>query len=82
MTDPSIPLEEYSGLHLFVMCHGLQGSSADMRSFKNIISIALPEAIFLCSEANEEDTECDIFLMGQRLADEIINFVKENCPGP
>lgn len=39
----------YQGLHLFVMCHGFQGSSFDMRMFKNIISIALPDAMFLCA---------------------------------
>lgn len=58
----------YKGVHLFVMCHGFQGSSFDMRMFKNIISIGLPDAIFLCSAANEDDTEGNIFDMGYRLA--------------
>jgi hypothetical protein len=39
----------YKGTHLFVMCHGLSGSSFDMRMFKNIISIALPDAQYLCA---------------------------------
>ena len=36
--------QNYKGVHLFVMCHGFSGSSFDMRMFKNIISIALPDA--------------------------------------
>ena len=43
-----------------------------MRTFKNIISLALPEALFLCSQANEEGlTEGNIFEMGIRLAEEV-----------
>jgi hypothetical protein len=30
-----------------------------------------PDAIFLCSSSNEEQTEGDIFEMGERLANEI-----------
>lgn len=51
--DPSKILSKYEGIHLFVMCHGFQGSSFDMRMFKNVVSIALPESMFLCSTANE-----------------------------
>lgn len=56
--------QRYKGAHLFVMCHGFQGNSFDMRVFKNIISIALPEAQFLCSVANEDKTEGSIYDMG------------------
>jgi pimeloyl-ACP methyl ester carboxylesterase len=64
------------------MCHGFQGSSFDMRTFKNIISLALPEALFLCSSANEEAlTEGNIFEMGERLAEEVSQFIRESCPG-
>ena len=56
-----------------MMCHGFQGSSFDMRTFKNIISLALPDAMFLCSVANEDGlTEGSIFEMGERLANEVI----------
>jgi len=80
VTDPTRQLA-YRGVHLFVLCHGLQGNSFDMRCFKNIISIALPEAQFLCSAANEDDTECDIFAMGYKLSQEIQQHVRESCPG-
>lgn len=35
--NPSNFSANYKGIHLFVMCHGFQGSSFDMRMFKNII---------------------------------------------
>lgn len=47
--NPSKMSLSYRGTHLFVMCHGFQGSSFDMRMFKNVIALALPEAQFLCS---------------------------------
>ncbi len=54
-----------------------------MRSFKNIISCSLPDALFLCSSANEEGlTEGSIFEMGKRLAEEVIQYIRESCPGP
>ena len=42
-----------------------------MRVFKNVISIALPDALFLCSQANERDTDQDIFDMGKKLSEEV-----------
>jgi len=39
-----------------------------MRMLKNIISVALPDCLFLCSNANENDTEGSIPDMGYRLA--------------
>jgi predicted alpha/beta hydrolase family esterase len=52
-----------------------------MRIFKNIISIALPDALFLCSQANERNTDEDIFEMGKRLAEEVHQYIRESCPG-
>jgi len=58
-------------VHLFVLCHGFQGNSGDMRLLKNNLSLAHPEALFLASGSNEELTEGDIFEMGERLANEV-----------
>jgi hypothetical protein len=69
--DPSLFNTNYKGMHLFVLCHGFQGSSYDVRIFKNIISIALPDALFLCSQANERESDIDIFEMGRKLAEEV-----------
>ena len=74
-------IKEYRGAHLFILVHGFQGNSFDMRCFKNIIATALPEAQFLCSQANEDDTECDIFNMGYKLSQEVHQFIRETCPG-
>jgi hypothetical protein len=43
-----------------------------LRVFKNTISVALPDALFLCATANEQDSDLDIFEMGEKLAMEVI----------
>ena len=63
------------------MQHGFQGNSFDMRTLKNMIAIAMPEALFLCANSNEADTEGDIKDMGYKLAQEVFQFIRENCPG-
>jgi len=52
-----------------------------MRIFKNIISIALPDALFMCAQSNERETDLDIFEMGKRLAEEVHQYIRESCPG-
>ena len=52
-----------------------------MRTLKNMIAIAMPEALFLCANSNEADTEGDIKDMGYKLAQEVFQFIRENCPG-
>lgn len=53
-----------------------------MRTFKNIISVALPDALFLCSTANEDgQTEGNIYDMGYRLSEEVNQYIRESCPG-
>ena len=61
-------LNNYRGVHLFVLIHGFQGNSFDMRLLKNNLSLVHPEALFLCSCSNEQSTEGDISGMGVRLA--------------
>ena len=70
----------YKGVHLMVLVHGFQGNHFDMRLMKNNIAIIHPEALFLCSNSNEESTEGDIGEMGVRLAQEVMNFITEWCP--
>lgn len=52
-----------------------------MRMFKNIISIALPDSQFLCSTANEDNTDGNILDMGFRLSEEVHQYIRESCPG-
>lgn len=70
----------YKGVHLIVLVHGFQGNHFDMRLMKNNIALIHPEALFLCSNSNEESTEGDIGEMGVRLAQEVMNFITEWCP--
>jgi hypothetical protein len=79
--DPSKFDANYTGMHLFVLQHGFQGSSYDMRNFKNVISVAMPDALFMCASSNERDTDQDIFEMGKKLAEEVHQYIRESCPG-
>ena len=54
---------------LVVLCHGYQGSSYDMTLIKRWIQQQLPDAYYLTSKSNEGDTDGDIKIMGQNLAD-------------
>merc|ERR1719378_1963071 len=77
---PSAP-KRYRGVHLFVLVHGFQGNSFDMRLMKNNVALLYPDAIFLCSTSNEDNTEGDITEMGIRLAQEVVNYICDWCPG-
>ena len=59
-----------------VLCHGFQGSSYDMHLIRRWIEQQIPDANFLVSRSNEDDTEGDIREMGQRLAHEIKNYIE------
>mmetsp|Transcript_110309 Transcript_110309/g.172498 ORF Transcript_110309/g.172498 Transcript_110309/m.172498 type:complete len:752 (-) Transcript_110309:227-2482(-) len=77
---PSAP-KTYRGVHLFVLVHGWQGNSFDMRLMKNNLALLFPEAIFLCSTANEDLTDGDLNESGIRLAQEVMNYIQDWCPG-
>eukprot|EP00697_Spironema_sp_BW2_P008840 gnl/Spiro4/23563_TR11642_c0_g1_i1.p1 gnl/Spiro4/23563_TR11642_c0_g1~~gnl/Spiro4/23563_TR11642_c0_g1_i1.p1 ORF type:complete len:670 (-),score=217.60 gnl/Spiro4/23563_TR11642_c0_g1_i1:54-2063(-) len=71
---------DFTGRHLFVLVHGFQGNSYDLRLMKNFILTINPDGVFLCSRANELDTvRQDLQSMGEKLAKEIDRFVtREN----
>lgn len=71
----------YRGVHLFVLVHGWQGNSFDMRLMKNNLALLFPDAIFMCSTANEELTDGDMNDSGIRLAQEVTNYIQDWCPG-
>jgi len=76
---PSAP-KTYRGVHLFVLVHGFQGNAFDMRLFKNNLALVYPDAIFMVSSSNEDNTDGDLNEMGIRLAQEVVNFVTDWCP--
>lgn len=52
-----------------------------MHLFKDILSVMMPTSgnvQYLCSSANENDTEGDIISMGEKLANEICAYIKKN----
>ncbi|KAL4301485.1 hypothetical protein AHAS_Ahas17G0305600 [Arachis hypogaea] len=64
-------------LNIVVFVHGFQGHHLDLRLVRNQWVLIDPEVEFLMSEANEDRTASDDFrIMGQRLAKEVISFVK------
>ncbi|EGR30000.1 serine esterase, putative [Ichthyophthirius multifiliis] len=66
-------------IHLFILVHGFQGNSFDMKVFRNYLTYLYPESLFLSSNCNEDSTVGDIQEMGKNLANEIINFIQETC---
>ena len=74
---PKLPSDQK---HLFVLVHGFQGRSFDVHLLKHAISLANPEAIILASNSNENNTEGDIFDMGEKLAAEVKAYVQEWLP--
>lgn len=54
----------------------MQGHHLDLRLVRNQWLLLDPKTEFLMSEANEEKTSGDFREMGQRLAQEVVSFVK------
>jgi len=74
---PSAPVA-YSGMHIFVLVHGYQGTSFDMRLIRNTISLLYPKSVILCSTVNEERTNERLETMGENLATEVNEFIQNN----
>jgi Putative serine esterase (DUF676)/Protein FAM135 len=66
--------------HLIVFVHGFQGNSFDVRLIRNQVALCRPDTILMCSHMNEGETEGDILSMGERLSEEIIQYIHEWCP--
>ncbi|KAI3464023.1 hypothetical protein Pfo_020686 [Paulownia fortunei] len=71
-------------LKIVVFVHGfqayslyVQGHHLDLRLVRNQWLLIDPKAEFLMSEVNEEKTSGDFREMGQRLAQEVVSFVKK-----
>jgi hypothetical protein len=64
-------------LTLFVLVHGYQGNSNDLRLIKSYITLCYPNSKFLCSNKNENDTKSSIIDMGRILATEVKDYIKE-----
>ncbi|XP_019415413.1 PREDICTED: protein FAM135B-like isoform X1 [Lupinus angustifolius] len=63
-------------LKIVVFVHGFQGHHLDLRLVRNQWLLMDPKVEVLMSEANEDKTSGDFREMGQRLAQEVVSFVK------
>ncbi|WJX16498.1 hypothetical protein P8452_06514 [Trifolium repens] len=64
-------------LKIVVFVHGFQGHHLDLRLIRNQWLLIDPKVEVLMSRANEDKTSGDFREMGQRLAQEVISFVKK-----
>ncbi|KAL9240244.1 hypothetical protein vseg_014488 [Gypsophila vaccaria] len=64
-------------LKIVVFVHGFQGHHLDLRLVRNQWILIDPKVEFLMSEANEDKTSGDFREMGNRLAKEVVSFVKK-----
>ncbi|KAI4337548.1 hypothetical protein L6164_015948 [Bauhinia variegata] len=64
-------------LKIVVFVHGFQGHHLDLRLIRNQWLLIDPKVEILMSQANEEKTSGDFRGMGQRLAEEVISFLKK-----
>ncbi|KAI4316059.1 hypothetical protein L6164_024076 [Bauhinia variegata] len=64
-------------LNIVVFVHGFQGHHLDLRLVRNQWLLLDPKVEFLMSQANEDKTSGDFREMGQRLAEEVISFLKK-----
>ena len=67
-----------SNAHVFVLVHGLMGTSFDMKFVRDIISLHRPQSLILMSRSNENQTEGSIEDAGRNLAIEVQAFL-EGC---
>ncbi|KAJ7546564.1 hypothetical protein O6H91_08G044700 [Diphasiastrum complanatum] len=63
-------------LRIVIFVHGFQGHHLDLRLVRNQWLLMDPDAEVLMSESNEDQTLCDFRELGQRLADEVVSFLK------
>ena len=68
-------------MHVFVLHHGYNGTSFDMRLFRSYLLLLFgPQVLVLNSTANEEDSETSIATMGSRLALDVRRYIMSKCP--
>ncbi|KAL2318163.1 hypothetical protein Fmac_032039 [Flemingia macrophylla] len=84
-SGPNLDIKNYKSpqqsstrvLKIAVFVHGFQGHHLDLRLIRNQWLLIDPKVECLMSEANEDKTSGDFREMGQRLAKEVISFVKK-----
>ncbi|CAI8605692.1 unnamed protein product [Vicia faba] len=72
----SVAQSNVRALKIVVFVHGFQGHHLDLRLIRNQWLLIDPMVEVLMSQANEDKTSGDLREMGQRLAQEVVSFVK------
>eukprot|EP01102_Stenamoeba_stenopodia_P001605 TRINITY_DN11436_c0_g1_i1.p1 TRINITY_DN11436_c0_g1~~TRINITY_DN11436_c0_g1_i1.p1 ORF type:complete len:771 (-),score=158.33 TRINITY_DN11436_c0_g1_i1:65-2377(-) len=67
---------KYVSTHLFIMVHGLKGSSFDLRLYKNHISNVNEDSEFLAITSIEDSTLESIEELGKKVASEILSYLR------
>ena len=75
----SQPIEGHC-IHLIVFQHGYQGTSYDLRLFRDVMKLLLTNNVqtsfsYLIASSNERQTDGNIEMMGHRLATEVTNRI-------
>ncbi|KAJ3116777.1 hypothetical protein HDU96_008794 [Phlyctochytrium bullatum] len=87
VSQPPEPCDSNPHIHLVVLVHGLLGSSADLRAYRNRVNIMLDGVGFagglgsvryLLSASNEGAPFADIRTQADNLVKEILTYVKSN----
>lgn len=66
---------EESAVDLVYLCHGMQGCHEDMLRLKMFISLQTQNSIIHAAQSYEQDTGAEIYLMGRRFAEEVVESV-------
>ena len=66
---------EEAATDLIYLCHGMQGCHEDMLRLKMFISLQTRNTIIHAAQSYEQDTGVEIYLMGRRFAEEVIESV-------
>ena len=61
--------------HAVILVHGFMGSSWDLRSFRNYLSLLESGCVFLLSRVNEDNTDSSIGVLAENLAAEMKQFL-------
>lgn len=63
-------------VHVVILVHGFMGSSWDLRSFRNYLSLLESGCLFLLSRVNEDNTDSSISVLSENLAAEVAQFLE------
>lgn len=64
-------------IHIIFLAHGYKGSSVDMHMIKGYINMIYPAVHVYSCKCNENLTDCNIELLGENLAEEVIHYLYE-----